>query len=636
MGIRSIIFLLLLPVLAGRASDSFAQAVDLLPDLVVRQNDLYDHDFVTDQSRRYLRLSNGTANIGDGRLFLFGNRSDATDSLISINQRISRSDSSAYDRLAGYFEFHPGHDHIHVNDWALYRLREILPGDSVGPVAAEGPKTSFCVFDGDVHDSSLPNFSDDGEFFQCYSNVQGLSVGWIDVYTKDLPGQQIDITDLPDGVYWLESIVDPLNNVRETDDSNNLARIKILIGNPRSLPTDRYEPNDSAAVVDIRPVGGPNSPRLGPCDPVLTIENLSIDNGNDVDLFKFFLPDGGVNSDRIELHYDRRQGDLDLQLLDNYLNVIANSTDNDDDERISFMLLPAGWYYARIFSYLDDLSPAYTLSIFPPANDPATITLTSALASDTVLHGLETYRITWNYSDPETLPCWVTVYLNTLPTFDGREILLPNSVNTDAALGFFQINSAYLDVATYWIYCEITDGGTRTGAWSPGTVTFVQAGGPGNLAGVVKDRYGMPIPDAYVSTVVPAAEDSSDSSGTFELSNLAPTRFDIRIQHPQYRDTVVTGIRVFSDSTISKPIVLWENCPTVVGDLAEPFGQLDISDALILIAYLIGETENLPASIPVNINGSPDSEITMADFSFLITYLFRGGAPPVCPDYPQP
>lgn len=628
--------LALLAVMIGPATDSFGQAADLLPDLIVRTNDLYDHEFLTVDSRRYLRLSNGTANVGDGRLYLYGNRSEATDSLIPIRQRITRSDGSIREHLAGYFEYHPNHDHIHVNDWALYRIREVLPGDGVGPVVAEGPKTSYCVFDDDVHDSSLPNFSESGEFFQCFSNVQGLSVGWVDVYTKDLPGQQIDITDIPDGVYWLESVVDPLNTILETNDSNNLARIKLLIGNPTSLPPDRFEPNDSASVVNIRPVGGPNSPLLGPCNPSLTITGLSIDTGTDVDLFKFFLTAGGLNTNRVELHYDRLQGDLDLQLLDSNLTVLATSDDNDSDERINFTHLPAGWYYAKVFSYLDDLSPEYSLSIYPPANQPATITLTSATASDTVLHGLETYRVTWGYFDPENLPCWVTVYANTQPTFNGQEIRFPTSLFTDAALGFFQINSAYLDFATYWIYCEITDGGSRSGAWSKGTVTFVQAGGPGNLAGIVKDRWNVPIADALVSTVIPAAEDSCDSSGSFALMNLAPTRFDIRIEHPMYHDTVVTGLRVFSDSTVEQPIVLWEICPTVVGDIAPPLGQLDISDALGLIGYLFGDAASLPDSAEVNIDGSPDGRVSFADLSFLITYLFQGGAPPVCPSYPKP
>ena len=628
---RHILSLTILVILLIASGETFAQVTDLLPDLIVRKNDLYDHDFVSDANRRYLRLSNGTANNGDGRLYLFGNRNEATDSLIPIKQRVSRTNGTTYDRVAGFFAFHPGHDHIHVNDWTVFRLREVLPGDLVGPIVLEGPKTSYCVFDDDVNDNSLPNFNEDGEFFQCYSGVQGLSVGWVDVYTKDLPGQQIDITDIPEGVYWLESMVDPQNNIVETNDSNNTVRIKILIGNPTSLPPDRFEPNDSAAIVDIRPVGGPNSPLLGPCDPQLTIEDLSIDSGDDVDVFKFYLPNGGVNIDRLELRYDRVQGDLDLQLLDSNFTVLATSADNDDDELIEFRNMPAGWYYARVYSYLDDLSPAYTLIINPPSNLSPTLAVTSTQSSDTVLHGLETYRVKWYYSDPEARPGWVTVYANQSPTLDGNQILLPTSLNTEASLGFYQLNSAYLDFDTYWIYCEVTDGGSRHGAWSEGSVTFVQAGNPGHLAGTIRDRYGAAIPDAYISTVVPAAEDSSDSTGEFRLSDLAPTRFDISISHPSYHDTVLTDIRIYSDSTVTAPVILWEICPVLVGDIADPIGQLDIGDALALIAYLYADSASRPDSVRANINGSTEGAVSLADLSFLITYLFKGGAPPVCP-----
>lgn len=609
-----------------------AQTVDLLPDLVIRKNDLYDHDVLADDGRRWLRVSNGTANTGDGPLFLFGDRTAGSDSLLPIKQRIRRSDSSSYDRLSGNFIFHPTHDHIHVDDWAIFYIRELLPGDSIGDIVVTGPKQSYCVFDGEIYDNTLPNFNPQGEFLQCFANVQGLSVGWLDVYTKDLPGQQIDITNLPDGVYWLEAVVDPENRIVEIDESNNVERIKLLVGNPTDFPPDRFEPNDSLAQVLSRPVGGPNSPLLGPCDPVTQVSG-SIHRPDDRDLFRFYVADRGGTGSRLRLTYDRNQGDLDLRLLDDTGTVVKESSDNDSDELIELAGLPAGWYYADVYSYLDDLSPEYSLEITPPTTDPATVTFIDGPMADTVLHGLETYRVYWETDETDNAPAWVSVYVNTVPQFDGRELLLPTSINIDAAAGFYQINSAYLDFDSYYVYLEITNGGARSGVWSTGTVTLVQAGNPGAIAGQLVDRYDNPISDAFVTTVVPSAEDSSTLDGGFLLSNLAPTRFDIAISHPEYHDTIVTDLRVLPDSTISRPIVLWELCSDLIGDIAPPTGSIDIADALFMVDYLWRDSAAAPDSLQANVDGSADGELTIADLSFLLLYLFRDGAPPVCPTH---
>ena len=85
-------------------------------------------------------------------------------------------------------------------------------------------------------------------------------MGWADVYSKGLIGQNIDITDVADGEYWLESVVDPDDHLLEKDETNNATRIKVTIGTPSAVNPDAYEPNDTALELDGRPVGGPNSP----------------------------------------------------------------------------------------------------------------------------------------------------------------------------------------------------------------------------------------------------------------------------------------------------------------------------------------------------------------------------------------
>ena len=204
---------------------------DLLPDMTVVRGYLNDTSIVTDvePGRIHLRLSNATANIGEGPMFVTRIPSKQDELREDILQRVSRSDGSTYERLAGTYIFHPEHGHVHVEGWAQYRLREVIGDDGVGDIVAEGEKTSFCLWDVLPNDLTLPNAPQFREFTECNFGVQGISVGWADLYDKYLPNQWIDITDIPAGEYWLESDVDPDNAFLELDETNNIVRARVTI-----------------------------------------------------------------------------------------------------------------------------------------------------------------------------------------------------------------------------------------------------------------------------------------------------------------------------------------------------------------------------------------------------------------------
>ena len=65
----------------------------------------------------------------------------------------------------------------------------------------------------------------------CSYGRQGLSVGWADVYDHYLPGQSIDISGMPDGIYALISTADPYNLIQESDETNNAAVVYLEIRN---------------------------------------------------------------------------------------------------------------------------------------------------------------------------------------------------------------------------------------------------------------------------------------------------------------------------------------------------------------------------------------------------------------------
>jgi hypothetical protein len=55
----------------------------------------------------------------------------------------------------------------------------------------------------------------------------GVSVGWKDDYYWRIPGQEIDITSLPNGKYRLLVEVDPRNYFRETNERNNVTWVDL-------------------------------------------------------------------------------------------------------------------------------------------------------------------------------------------------------------------------------------------------------------------------------------------------------------------------------------------------------------------------------------------------------------------------
>lgn len=211
---------------------SFAHAASLYPDLKTATYPLRDHylDTSSQPGKVLLRFSNGVANVGKGRMELRGGEVQGDSQ--KVYQRIYNTNGSYSTKLAGSFTYHPQHNHTHFNGFAQYKLREIEGSEGVGPVVARAEKTSFCLIDESVYNSRLSNFSRTRRYRSCGTKVQGISVGWVDVYNRSLYGQWIDVTDVPAGEYWLESTADPDNRIAESNESNNTTRIRVSIDEP--------------------------------------------------------------------------------------------------------------------------------------------------------------------------------------------------------------------------------------------------------------------------------------------------------------------------------------------------------------------------------------------------------------------
>lgn len=70
-----------------------------------------------------------------------------------------------------------------------------------------------------------------------------MQVGSGDTYQQYLPGQSFDITDLPNGAYYIEIIANPNHELYESDVRDDVSVRKVIIsgsGGSRKVVVPRY------------------------------------------------------------------------------------------------------------------------------------------------------------------------------------------------------------------------------------------------------------------------------------------------------------------------------------------------------------------------------------------------------------
>jgi hypothetical protein len=181
------------------------------------------------------RFDGALPNIGAGPLEVREiTHSDATQ---DVYQRIYDTDGNVSERLVGSFPnvMPPPCCHLQLRGIAQYNLRTVIAGGGVGPIVATNDKTSMAVVDGTRYDTSLPGAPASPVYTSVSAPILGVSVGWGDLYSRNLPGQWIEVTGLPSAQYWLEVIFDPYGRILESNEANNATRILVDLTIPAPL-----------------------------------------------------------------------------------------------------------------------------------------------------------------------------------------------------------------------------------------------------------------------------------------------------------------------------------------------------------------------------------------------------------------
>ena len=165
--------------------------------------------------RRILRFDTVVMNSGDGDLVV-GDRSDPNNP------------------YAEFFEFAPCHGHYHIRDFSVYELL-----DTSGTTVVAGHKQGFCFEDSFKYDGGKSNG------YSCAN--QGITSGWGDWYYKQLTGQWIDITGVPEGDYIVRVTINLIGIFPEGENRYpNVVETTIHVPSPRK----KVAIDNSPALVD--------------------------------------------------------------------------------------------------------------------------------------------------------------------------------------------------------------------------------------------------------------------------------------------------------------------------------------------------------------------------------------------------
>lgn len=189
------------------------------PKRFVSQMEIVDRLFQTDDCalvegsiggpgyRRLLRFDTVLINSGSADLTI-GDPTDSANPYFSV------------------FEFSPCHGHYHITGFSNYQLLNL---DRT--IAAQGHKQAFCLED-------LLKYSNDNKSSGYTCHDQGITSGWGDWYFKQLSGQWVDITGVPEGDYIVHVEINAAGTFSEGRNLYpNVIEERIHIPDPRKKVT---------------------------------------------------------------------------------------------------------------------------------------------------------------------------------------------------------------------------------------------------------------------------------------------------------------------------------------------------------------------------------------------------------------
>ena len=217
----------------GPTADQAASREPKYPALLPNMSPLVATDVHIERAggRRWLRLESGLTNLGRGPMEVrskAGRRcpegqrhaSQVVYHDVDDSKFFKRTvDTEVTRRSAGCMLFHPQHDHWHFGAAARYSLRRPTGAN----LLVVGRKLSYCLRDSERVPEQLGTYRQPLFYGDCGRDTpQGISTGWVDIYQSFLAGQALRLPrPVGDGRYCLKIRVDPRDELRESDETDN-------------------------------------------------------------------------------------------------------------------------------------------------------------------------------------------------------------------------------------------------------------------------------------------------------------------------------------------------------------------------------------------------------------------------------
>ncbi len=193
-------------------------------------------DIAPQDGRDYLRFAANVWNAGPSPLVLDGFRRTGEDIMDAYQYFYDDNGKQVGYAPAGTMEWDPrdGHNHWHFSDFARYSLLDATQSEVV-----RSQKEAFCLAATDAIDYTVRNANwrpNNTDLHTACGNEgavavrEVLDVGNGDTYIQSLPGQSFDVTDLPNGTYYVQVVANPEGNLYESNVNNNVSLRQVILG----------------------------------------------------------------------------------------------------------------------------------------------------------------------------------------------------------------------------------------------------------------------------------------------------------------------------------------------------------------------------------------------------------------------
>jgi hypothetical protein len=220
------------PHTLGRATRVSAPDPASLPDLVALP--AWNIGVSTDGTKDYLTFSATVWNAGPAPMVVEGFRRsraltmDAWQYFFRNGVVVGRAPAGTM-----VYDARPGHEHWHFKQFAAYSLLA-----ATGKQVMVSGKEAFCLAPTDAIDLTRPdadwNPGATGIGTACGDRSaiwirETLETGWGDTYSQSLPGQALDITNVPNGHYFLAVDANPQGLLQEVTRGNDRALRELIL-----------------------------------------------------------------------------------------------------------------------------------------------------------------------------------------------------------------------------------------------------------------------------------------------------------------------------------------------------------------------------------------------------------------------